>query len=69
MLATDSTSRPQSLNGPLVGVSLKGKTPLLAFDCGALLEDEGTKEMLEVGTSSTSATDAILCRGKDGWPP
>lgn len=71
-------SRPQSLDGPLLGVSAKGKAPLPAFlvlsqarkdDGGALLDDDGTQEMLEVGTSSRSATDAILCRGRDGRPP
>lgn len=78
MSATASMSRPQSLDGPLVGVSAKGKALLLAFlvlsgakkdDCGAFLEDDGTQEMLEVGASSSSATDAILCRGKDERPP
>ena len=78
MPETDSFSRPQSLDGLLVGVSAIDKAPLPPFlilsgakkeDRRALLEDDGTQDMLEVGSSSSSATDAILCRGKDGRPP
>lgn len=78
MLATDSISRPQSLDGPRVGVSAIGKALLPAFsvlsgakksDRCAFLKDDGTQEMLEGGTSSSSATDAILCRGKRGRLP
>lgn len=76
--AVEMGGRPQSLDGPLVGVSAIGKALLPVFlvlsgankgDRWALLEDEGTQEMLDGGTSSTPGSDATFCRGKRGRPP
>ena len=76
--AVEIGGQPQSLDGPLVGVSATGKALLLGFlvlsgakkgDRCAFSEDESTHEMLDGGTSSSSGNDAMLCRGKRGRSP
>lgn len=73
--AVETGGRPQSFDGPLVGVSAIGKALLPDFlvqsgakkgDTCAFLEDEGTQEMLEDGTSSNPGSDADFCCGKRG---
>ena len=68
--------RPQSLIGPLVGVSATGQALLPVFlvlskankgDRCAFLED-GTQEILDGGTSSNSGSDAVHWREKRGRP-